>query len=271
MREVPTDEVRALELDLVIYQTPRNYLEDGPAILSAAQRRLPAIYLEHNTPRPDPVASRHLIDDPHMLLVHVTHFNRLMWDNGRTPTLVVEHSVALNPAARYSGHLPSGLVCVNGMQQRPRIAGFDIFQHLRDQLPLRAVGMGTEQYGGLGDVPYRDLHRTMAGYRFLFSPMRYTSLPLAVIEALMIGMPVVALATTELPTVLEDGVTGFVSCDLDYLASRMRHLLEDPGEARRVGANGRALALERFGLERFARDWNSAFALLLDRQDNAHG
>jgi hypothetical protein len=270
VREVPVEEVRALDLDLLIYQTPKNYFEDGPEILSAAQRRLPAIYLEHNTPRPDPVASRHPIDDPNMLLVHVTHFNRLMWDNGRTPTTVIEHSVAIDPQARYGGQIAKGFVCINGMERRPRIAGFDIFQQLRETLPLVAAGMGTEAYGGLGDVPYRDLHRRMAEHRFLLSPMRYTSLPLAVIEALTIGMPVVALATTELPTVIEDGVSGFVSCDLEYLAGRMRELLDDHALARQIGARGQELARERFGLERFARDWNRAFALVRDTQEATH-
>src|SRR5438270_5849180 len=111
------------------------------------------------------------------------------------------------------------------MQKRPRIAGYDIFQHAQHRTPLDAVGMGTEEFGGLGDVPYRDLHRRVAGYRYLFSPIRYTSLPLAVIEAMTIGMPVVALATTELPTVIEDCHNGYISCDVDELIERMRFLI----------------------------------------------
>ncbi|HCI81867.1 MAG TPA: LPS biosynthesis transferase, partial [Ktedonobacter sp.] len=35
MREVPFDEVRNLDLDLIIYQTPKNYFEDAEEILSA--------------------------------------------------------------------------------------------------------------------------------------------------------------------------------------------------------------------------------------------
>ena len=123
--------------------------------------------------------------------------------------------------------------------------------------------METEALGGLGDIPYRHLHRTVADYRFLFSPMRYTSLPLAVIEGMTIGMPIVALATTELPTVVEDGVTGYISCDLDKLIDRMRSLLAEPDTARRLGANARAVARERFGLDRFIRDWNRAFEQVL--------
>src|SRR6266516_6936188 len=202
VREVSAEEVRNLELDLIIYQTPKNYFEDQYEILSPEQQRLPKIYLEHNTPRPHAVDTRHSIDDPAILLVHVTHYNRLVWDNGRTPTVVIEHSVAIDPSIRYRGKRESGITVVNGIQKRPRIAGYDIFLHTQQKIPLDCVGMETEAFGGFGDIPYQNLHHLLADYRFLFSPIRYTSLPLAVIEAMTIGMPVVALATTELPTVI---------------------------------------------------------------------
>ncbi len=263
VREVPVEEVCNLQLDLIIFQTPKNYCEDQYEILSAEQRRLPKIYLEHNTPKPNAVDTRHLIDDPNILLVHVTHYNRLMWDNGRTPTIVIEHSAAIDPNITYSGHIESGITVINGMQKRPRIAGYDIFLAAKQQVPLEVAGMETEELGGLGDVSYRDLHRRVAQYRFLFSPIRYTSLPLAVIEAMLIGMPVVALATTELPTVIENGITGYISCNTDQLIENMHFLLANPEKARWLGNNARCVAHTRFGLDRFIRDWNTAFAACL--------
>ncbi len=259
VREVPASQVRELDLDLVIYQAPQNYTDDRFEILNAAQLGLPAIYLEHNTPRPHAVDTRHLVDDPGVLLVHVTHYNRLMWDNGRTPTTVIEHSVAIDPAAIYDGHLERGITVINGIQKRPRIAGYDLFSWARELVPLDLAGMESEQIGGLGDIPYRDLHRRVAAYRFLFSPIRYTSLPLAVIEAMTIGLPVVALATTELPSAISDGETGYISCRPEVLVERMRLLLDDAATARRLGARAREVALSRFGLDRFIRDWNAAF------------
>ena len=101
MCEVPAERVRDLKLDLVIYQSSKNYLEDQFELLTDEQRSLPKIYLEHNTPKPNAVDTRHPVDDPNVLLVHVTHYNRLMWDNGQTPTVVIEHSVAIDPSIRY--------------------------------------------------------------------------------------------------------------------------------------------------------------------------
>jgi glycosyltransferase involved in cell wall biosynthesis len=264
VHQVPAEQVRDLDLDLIIFQTPKNYLEDRE-ILSHAQQRLPQIYLEHNTPRPHPTDSRHPVDDPNLLLVHVTHYNRLMWDNGRTPTVVIEHSVAIDPSIRYSGERAQGITVINELQRRGRIAGYDLFLQARQAVPLTIAGMKSAELGGLGDIHYSVLHRQVAEYRFLFSPMRYTSLPLAVIEAMTIGMPVVALATTELPSVIESGVTGYLSCELDDLVARMRELLADPDLARQLGANARTVARERFGIERFARDWNDAFDQILGR------
>jgi hypothetical protein len=263
VREVPAGEVRNLELDLVLCQAPENYGEDRERLLTPAQRRLPTIYLEHNTPQPHPTNTRHPVaDNPDVLLVHVTHYNQLMWDTGTTPTVVIEHAVAVDPSVRYRGQRREGITVTNAIQRRGRITGWDLFCAAREQVPLTTVGMETEQIGGLGDVPYRHLHRTVAEYRFLFSPMRYTSLPLAVIEAMTIGMPVVALATTALPAAIEDGVNGYCSQNLDVLIERMRTLIEDPALAHQLGDNAYTTARSRFSLERFAADWDAAFALV---------
>jgi glycosyltransferase involved in cell wall biosynthesis len=267
MHEIPAAAVRDLDLDLVLLQTVKNLREDAPGLLGPAQQRLPRIYLEHNTPRPDAVNQRHPFADERGLLVHVTRFNRLMWDNGPVTTRVIEHSVAIDPSIGYDGSLPRGVTVANGIQRRPRIAGYDLFLQARGRVPLDAVGMESEAFGGLGDIPYRDLHRLLARYRFLFSPMRYTSLPLAVVEAMTLGMPVVALATTELPSVIEDGVNGYVSSDLETLIARMQTLIDDWELARCLGQRARETARTRFGLARFCADWDAALqeALPLDR------
>jgi hypothetical protein len=264
VKDVPFHDVPQLDLDLVVFQSRANLELDQYETLSEAQRHLPRIYLEHNVPRPHAVDTRHPVDDPATLLVHVTHFNRLMWDNGNTPTVVIEHSVAIDPSVRYDGALPRGITVMNGMQARPRISGYDLFVESRQQVDLDVAGIGTEAFGGLGDIPYRDLPARMAPYRFLFSPVRYTSLPLAVVEGMTIGMPIVALATTELPTVIEHGVTGYISCELDELIDRMRYLVANPHAARAMGAQAREVAQQRFGLQRFVSDWNAAFRQALE-------
>jgi len=255
--EVPADEVRELALDVILCQSRDNWLTDRFEILSDEQLRLPHVYVEHDPPREHPTDTRHVVaDEPNVLLVHVTAFNALMWDNGATPVRVVEHGVAVPHGIEYSGELERGIVVVNNLASRGRRLGRDVFETARERVPLDLIGLNAPELGGLEPVPHEQLAALMARYRLYFHPIRYTSFGMAACEAMLVGLPVVALATTEMPTVLEDGVTGFMSTDPAVLVDRMRHLLADAELARRIGSAGREVARERFSIERFGRDWN---------------
>lgn len=258
VHDLPAEQARQQALDLILFQDDHQYLEDQHQLLTAAQRRLPKIYLEHDPPWGDPFQTPHIVDDPGVLLVHCTHFNRLMWDSGRCPTRVIEHGVP-DPEVQWTGELERGLVVVNHLARRGRRLGADLFEDARRELPLDLVGMSAEEAGGIGEVLLGDLPAFAARYRFLFNPIRYTSLGLAVLEAMAAGLPVVALATTEMPSVIRDGENGFISNDPRVLQARMRYLLSRPQEARRLGREARRTALERFGIRRFAADWDHAF------------
>ena len=260
--DVPAEEVRNLEFDCIVFQSHKNYLEDQYEILSPSQQQLPRIYLEHDPPRQHPTDTRHPVDNPNVLLVHVTHFNDLMWDSGRTPTQVIDHGVIVPKDVRYTGELERGITVVNGLPTRGRRLGLDVFGHLRERAPLDLVGMQSRDMGGLGEIPHNELAAFEARYRFFFNPIRYTSLGLAVCEAMMIGMPVIGLATTEMATTIENGVSGYVDTNVDNLAAYMGELLQQPAEARRLSEGARRYALERFNIERFCRDWDKAFALV---------
>lgn len=256
--EVPAERVRDTDFDCVLYQSHRNWEVDRDAILSDAQKRLPQIFLEHDPPRLSPTDTKHPVDDPEALVVHVTHFNELMWDCGRSATCVIEHGVIVPDDVEYRGDIERGVSVVNGLGRRGRRLGSDVFAYVRERVPIDLVGMLSEECGGIGEIPHRMLPLFEADYRFFFNPIRYTSLGLAVCEAMMLGMPIVGLATTEMVRAVDNGVTGYVDTEVDALVERMRELLADPSLAHRLGANAREAALERYGIQRFARDWDRA-------------
>jgi glycosyltransferase involved in cell wall biosynthesis len=258
VHEVAQDAVKHERFDAVLFQSRREWLEEQHVVLSAEQRRLPRIYLEHDPPQQHPTDTLHWMDDPAVLLVHVTSFNALMWNSGGVPTRVIEHGVKLLAGATYSGERPSGLVVVNNIARRGRRLGLDVYAQVARQVPLSLIGMNSVDAGGEGEVPNAALPARMAAHRFFFNPIRYTSLGLAVIEAMMVGTPVVALATTELVSVIDDGRNGLIDTRVPLLVDGMRQLLADPQEARRLGEAGRRTALERFGIERFVADWMAA-------------
>ncbi len=252
----PVATVREQAFDCVLYQDDHQYLDDRHRWLSDAQRRLPQLYIEHDPPRAHPTDSRHPVDDPSVLLVHVTPFNALMWDNGRTPTVVVEHGVT-DPGAQWRGELARGITVINELDVRGRRLGADLFARAREQLPLDLAGMGSDRLGGLGEWPLHELPALCARYRFFFHPARYTSLGLGLIEAMMLGMPVVALATTEVTNAIENGISGYIDTCPERLHERMRELLRHHRIAAQLGACARQRALDRYGMARFISDWNA--------------
>lgn len=267
VHEAPADQVRKLEFDCILFQSQQNYLKDQYEILSPMQQRLPRIYLEHDPPREHPTDTRHVVDDPNLLLVHVTPFNHLMWDSGRTPTRVIEHGVVIPEGARYTGEIARGIVVVNNLRSHGRRLGSDIFDRIRAEVPLDLVGMDATSLGGLREVPPPELPAFMAQYRFFFNPIRYASLGLAVCEAMMVGLPIIGLATTEMATVVEKGVSGYVDTDPLRLVKYMQELLAAPAEARRLGHGARRYAHARFNIVRFAHDWESAFTFVTGKKD----
>lgn len=255
VHEVPFDKVSGRQFDVVLYQHRAHYMRDRLHVLTPAQRALPRIYLEHDPPQEDPFAQLHWAQDPGLMLVHVTHFNRLMWDSGRTPTAVIEHGVVVPEGVRYTGDLERGLVIVNHLQARGRRLGADVFEAMRRDVPLDLVGSNAQALGGIGEVGSLDLAAFAAPYRFLFNPIRWTSLGLAVVEAMTLGMPIVGLATTELSTVIRNGDNGFIHADTAALRDAMLRLLRDQRLAESWGEGARRTARERFSIERFVADW----------------
>ena len=76
-------------------------------------------------------------------------------------------------------------------------------------------------------------------------------------------MPIVGLATTEMATVIENGVSGYVDTDVEKLITAMQHLRADPVEARLLGEGAMRTARERFSIERFAGDWDRALRFVV--------
>jgi hypothetical protein len=271
-RELTPDALVEEEIDVVVLQRPHevDLVERWTGRRVGAD--LPAVYLEHNAPTEHAVRSEHpvLRDDrlAGVPVVHVTAFNAMAWDCGDRETTVVEHGIP-DPGARYTGTEASLAVVVNEPVRRWRVAGTDIVLDLARRLPVSVYGLATDELGAIAEersLPGLDrerchtlrqdqLHDAMARHRVYLHPYRWTSLGLSLIEAMTLGMPVLALSTTEAPEAVPEGA-GLVTNDLARLRATARRLLADPDEARARGEVARAHALSRFSLTRFLVDWD---------------
>jgi glycosyltransferase involved in cell wall biosynthesis len=178
----------------------------------------------------------------------------LIWDCSGAQTTVITHGV-IDPGLRYSGAINRGCVVINEPVRRNRAVGLDLLPILGVAVPLDLFGMKTEPIGGYGNLTQDQLHNAMAQRRVYVHPYRWTSLGLSLIEAMLLGMPVVAVATTGTTEAIPEAA-GIISCDLGKLAQGLRELNEEPEMARTMGLAAREQALERFGLQRFLAEWD---------------
>jgi glycosyl transferase family 1 len=270
--EVTREQAAAAEVDLVVLQRPHELHGLVEAWLGGRRpgRDVPAVYLEHNAPQGRIAEMRHpAADRDDLTVVHVTHFNDLFWDCGSTPTRVVEHGI-VDPGERYSGELPAAAVVVNEPVRRGRVTGTDLLGRLGAAVPVDLFGMQTERLAGapgirsVHDLPQDRLHAEMARRRLYLHPVRWTSLGLSLLEAMHLGMPVVALATTEVVEAVPPEA-GVLSTRVEVLADAARRLVADPEQARVMGKAARAAATARYGLDRFLADWDRVLDEVLAR------
>ncbi|MGI4749388.1 MAG: glycosyltransferase [Janthinobacterium lividum] len=251
--EVDLSQIKNLDFDLIFFQDEESYQTKQYEVLSDQQRQLPKIYLEHHPPKQHPTNAKHFLEDTDVQLVHVNYYNALMWDNNKQLVTVIENGVPVNSTS-FSGEKLAGVMVLEEFPADDRVTGMDIFRQIKEVLPIEIIRIGKD------NVYYQNLPEKISSYRFLFCPDRYQSPQFAVFQAMMLGMPVVGLATTALPTILENEVSGFVHSDLNYLIGKMQTLLNDLPVAVQMGTNARQMAIQSFNSTRFITDWEQLFA-----------
>jgi hypothetical protein len=275
VRDVDPARIADEDVDFVVLQRPEELTEAERLLGRRLGRDVAAVYLEHNAPRPFAFDSVHPLSDRSTIpIVHVTHFNRLMWDNGRAPTTVIEHGIA-DPGYRYTGELPALGAVINEPVRRWRVTGTDLLLEFSEAAPvdvfgmagdklLGAIGASDAQVRAAGDLPTQSLHTELAKRRAYVHPMRWTSLGLSLLEAMHLGMPVLVLQTTEAGRAVPTEA-GAISTDPDELISAARLLLSDPDEARSRGRAARDFVLAHYSLDRFLDDWDEVITEQVSR------
>jgi len=121
-----------------------------------------------------------------------------------------------------------------------------------------------------GHLPFPRLVDEIRDSLFVVCPSEwYENLPYAVLEAFAAGKPVVASRIGGLPEIVREGETGllFEPGDAAGLRRQMRRLLDDPGEAERMGANARAYVETSFEPNRAYDRLMAAYARAAERNN----
>ncbi len=150
------------------------------------------------------------------------------------------HAVALTAFARVRALSPM-------LEARLELAGAGPEEGpLRALARERGIDEDVEFLGSVADVP-----ALLAKCSFTVLPSLSEGMPNAVLESLAHGRAVIASAVGGVPEILGRGGGVLVPPgDADALADAMCALLTDPALAARLGAEGRLLVRNRFGIDR---------------------
>jgi glycosyltransferase involved in cell wall biosynthesis len=128
----------------------------------------------------------------------------------------------------------------------------------------RELGLG-------GRCRFLGYRKDLAGLYAAFDALLLTSAnegtPVAAIEALAAARPVVATRVGGVPTVVDDGETGFLAPpgDAGTLADRLAELARDPALRERMGRLGAERMHERFSTERMVDEIEALYRRALAR------
>lgn len=142
---------------------------------------------------------------------------------------------------------------------------FALVARLRSDVDLAVVGEGEEREMMLARARAAGIEERvhLLGRRDDVGPLlqaadlyvaasRWEGLPLALLEAMAAGLPVLATAVGDVPSVVDEGSGVLVPpSESDVLAAAMVELLDDVARRTSLGAGARRRAVEEFGVARW--------------------
>jgi glycosyltransferase involved in cell wall biosynthesis len=198
---------------------------------------------------------------------------------GRGSVQVIHNGVPASvPVLVPRGRVGERLV-VGSVGRLDRVKGHDVLVRALAKLPdadATIVGAGADRDALLAlaaDLGLPDRVRlpgatdrvpaALAGFDVYCQPSRYEGLGLALIEAMLAGLPCVASRVGGIPEVLGDCGLLVPPDDPDALADALAVLADDPGLRASLGARARRRARAEFGVARMAAAYQELWARVL--------
>ena len=175
----------------------------------------------------------------------------------------------------WNGSIKKVLNVTQSIKDRGEACGWSVFSRLSEKVPCQLVGNANKSAGGLWigkDLPYEDLLQTYRDHAaYLYTGTKPASYCLNFIEAWMTGIPVIALGPSlangpenlyEVSELISYGKDGYWSDFEDDIVRLCTMLLENPEQAKKIGAAGREKAIQLFDESVIKPQWIEFFKTL---------
>lgn len=172
----------------------------------------------------------------------------------------------------YNGSNNMVITFSQNIKHRAEYCAYDAVMRVMQDFGDKAkiYGRDNENLGSLfgGFLTYDQMRQTYRDNRvYLYGGTQPASYTLNFMEALMTGIPIVALGakyanslrlagdTYEVPDIIKNGVNGFCSDNIEELQDYIRLLMSSHDLSRRIGFEGRKTAISLFGKEKVKGLW----------------
>ena len=239
--------------DLVLCQN-RQYFEMMNRI--AMDFGVPIITLDHTEPPPGlkPSQLEGWRNARAATAVYITEHNKISC-NGKETDVVIPHGIDTDVFAGYTGTNKEVISVVNHYKAREVFCGYSIWEKVTKLgVPTKVIGENPGWTKSINNPV--ELAQTLGNARVYLNTSLYSPVPLSMLEAMSVGLPVVTTAKQEIPKIIQHGVNGYLSNDPVELAEYCTELLNNPEHARKIGENARQTVLDKFSLTQFTQNWN---------------
>lgn len=151
------------------------------------------------------------------------------------------------------------------LRQREPYTNWGFWHEATKGLSAQAVGPGSEEISGTGEVNYDQMRAALRSARcYLYTGTQPASYTLGLLEALMVGIPVVSIGPSHMqvfpygPALFEGHeLAPLWSNEPDEACQMLKELLSDQDYATDIGLRQRDFAIQEFGREAVATAWSA--------------
>ncbi|MHA1832940.1 MAG: glycosyltransferase family 4 protein [Candidatus Baldrarchaeia archaeon] len=234
---------------------------------------LPTVFLEHTWPfhnYPGEVNKWKNVRHKYMKhTVFITPASRKAWDaEGDPQASYIYHSFNVDGFPQktdYSG--TEIMTTTNEMITRDWACGFTLWANVLG-VPNKAhfdnislYGYGNDNIGktSKGVRTREEILDLLVNAGVYFNPSIMSPIPMSLLEAAAVGTPIVSTIYCEPGNIFVSGEHGIFSNDVSELRAGIRHILDNPEDAKRMADNARNIVRKLFEPSKFVDEWSKVF------------
>lgn len=221
---------------------------------------IPVISLEHTVPlkgfqKEDQINSmRSLIGN---INVFISEYSQNVW-NLPVDSHIVKHGIDTETLKPIDSIVKENhvLTVANDFANRDYCLNFTGWKRIVKDFGCRLIG---DNPGLSISAPLDILVREYNKCAIYLNTSTLSPIPTSLLEAMSCGCAVVSTATCEIPSIITNGVNGYISNDENELRDYIKLLLNDEDKRKELGHNARQTILDNYGEQQFIDQWNEIF------------